>query len=58
MLLQSILLEVNYYRVYYTNGSIIIYKVVFVVDQARGVYEGSYWELIRDCEELIEMLQG
>uniref|UniRef100_A0A7S3VL70 Uncharacterized protein n=1 Tax=Dunaliella tertiolecta TaxID=3047 RepID=A0A7S3VL70_DUNTE len=25
---------------------------------ARGVYEGSYWELIGDCEELAEMLRS
>lgn len=25
--------------------------------QAHGVYEGSYWELIGDADEMIEMLR-
>jgi len=25
---------------------------------ARGVYEGSYWELIGDCEDMAEMLRS
>lgn len=25
--------------------------------QARGVYEGSYWELMGDMDEMIEMLK-
>lgn len=25
---------------------------------ARGVYEGSYWELIGDCDQMIEMLRA
>lgn len=25
--------------------------------QAHGVYEGSYWELIGDCDEMMEMLR-
>ena len=25
--------------------------------KAHGVYEGSYWELIGDCDEMAEMLR-
>ena len=28
-----------------------------MLSQAHGVYEGSYWELMGDCDEIIEMLK-